>query len=171
MNQSKLPRRSSLPLITTIFISFTFLVLFAIFLWPQCGDARQTVYKEQCRNNLKAIGLAIHAYIEKHNDLPKDNDGKFSIDVLKQFDPNLSFKCPCGNDHNGIDYEFAKDISLKDFKDSSRSQKVILAEKNANHFGYRILILADGSVRPVEDRQEKPRFPNFPWDFKAHDES
>lgn len=48
-------------------------VIFAFWLllmWPRFRGAREAAPRSQCRNNLKAIGLALHQYHDEHGSFP-----------------------------------------------------------------------------------------------------
>lgn len=168
---SSTPGKRMLPLVKLTLV-LLFIVGLIVFLKPQMGDARAAASKNQCRNNLKAIGLAIHDYIDKHNDIPKDQNGNFSLSELEKFHPGLTLKCPSSKDRNQTDYEFRPGLSLKDFTPAEgASRHVIAVEKVANHpcfkdNHFRILLMADCSVNEAVEEIDKPKTPNYPWDWK-----
>jgi hypothetical protein len=135
--------------------------------WHDRQTYRRVVHKNQCRLNLLLIWDAANGYVAKNDDLPRDRDGNFSLQVLKeQFRPDLELNCPARREFNSIDYEFAKDISVNDFKISKLPIRVIGCEKSINHFGdRRILLLSNRTVYEAPVRDGEKTSSNFPWDF------
>ncbi len=120
------------------------------------GDVRSAAKRTQCVDNLRVLYDALVTYASLEGDLPRDRDGRVSIDPLG--DPNVQkdvgidssvLKCPADEDSAGPSYVLNPALSVHDLGRDSAT--VIACDRIPNHVrsgtpnSTRVVLIGDGS--------------------------
>jgi hypothetical protein len=131
-----------------------FLIQICTFVWlaSQMGSARPTFMRAECDAHLHTLYHALAAYVTAKGDVPRDDNGKASVQSLTAPDAPENYrvnanvlKCPAAGGSDGFDYIVNPNLSALDFAPDSRT--IVACDRPANHAEAMLILLGDGSVR------------------------
>lgn len=142
------------------------LIGIAVFLWNGLPRAREAARMTDCRNRLKAIGLAFFDHKESHSDLPRNADGEFSLlpftceyqKTAGCIDLNKMTCVLSGNDFQS--FVLSPLFTAQDLNSWTAEQPKIVLAHAADHLhgddqNIALLLLSDGAVQALKIKKEK----------------
>ena len=138
-----------------------YLIVFALII-PGCADVRPVAKAVQCKNNFGKLYEALVTYTTEHRDVPRDMDGRASLEpLLLGIDP-ITAKCPAAKDEKNASYVFNPALTVGDLRPESKT--IVACDQLPHHIGMvtgnpvTVVLIGNGKTvnmdLPIKEQEE-----------------